>query len=335
MDTQNFVENLEMEIIMNTIDKTKKSLKWMMKAAALALAGVLGIGTLLGGLQVNAQTTNSKIEAGTTFISLGEDLTADQRSTVLELLNLTEADLSNNKVVYISNEDEHKYLDGYLSSSVIGTAALSSAKVTAKEEGYGIQVTEKNINYCTVLMYQNALATAGLKDAEVVVAGPYQISGTAALIGAMKAYSEMTGTEISKENADAATNELVVTSQLGENSGDQEKAEALIAYIKEKVVSENIQSTEDIEKVVEEAADTIDIDLTESDKEQISGLMEKIGDLDLDVDQLTQQASDIYQKLQDMGIDLNSAEAKGFLQRLIDLISDIINWIHSSISENN
>ena len=37
-------------------------------------------------------------------------------------------------------------------------------------------------------MYENALTTAGVTDATVTVAGPFNITGTAALVGAMNAY---------------------------------------------------------------------------------------------------------------------------------------------------
>ena len=76
------------------------------------------------------------------------------------------------------------------------------------KKGSGIQISTKNISYCTVGMYKNALATAGLEDAEIIVAGPFPISGTAALIGALQAYSKMTGDEIKEESLDTAMNEL-------------------------------------------------------------------------------------------------------------------------------
>ena len=48
-------------------------------------------------------------------------------------------------------------------------------------------------------MYANALATAGVEDVNVVVAGPFNVSGTAALVGALKAYSEMTGETVDEK----------------------------------------------------------------------------------------------------------------------------------------
>ena len=52
------------------------------------------------------------------YISLGADLNTTEKSTVLDLLGVKEADLENYKVVEVTNADEHKYLDGYLDSKI-------------------------------------------------------------------------------------------------------------------------------------------------------------------------------------------------------------------------
>ena len=65
-------------------------------------------------------------------------------------------------------------------------------------------------------MYENALTTAGVTDANVTVAGPFNITGTAALVGAMNAYEDMTGENISSESKVVFTNELVDTSKLAD-----------------------------------------------------------------------------------------------------------------------
>ncbi len=148
------------------------------------------------------------------YLALGDDLKMGEKQTVLSLLGVKEKNLDDYELVTITNEDEHDYLDNYLSPSISGSRALSSVLIEKKSEGNGIHVTTKNITYCTEGMYENALATAGITDADVVVAGPFQITGTAALVGAMKAYEDMTGEENDDSAKDTATNELVVTGQI-------------------------------------------------------------------------------------------------------------------------
>lgn len=254
------------------------------------------------------------------YISLGADLTAAQRKTVLELLDVKEEELSDYEVITITNEDEHDYLDEYLSASVIGTKALSSVRIEKVTENSGIRVDTKNITYCTSGMYTNALTTAGITDAEVVVAGPFELSGTAALVGAMKAYEVMTGEKVDEDSADAAMNELVLTGDLGEDIG-MEKAEELVALAKQKVADEEIESTEDVQRVVEEAAEELDITLTQEQKEELVKLFDKIKGLNLDVDKLKQQAEDVYNKLQQLGLD--AEKASGIIEKITQFFEKI------------
>ena len=145
------------------------------------------------------------------FLSLGADLSESQKATVLSLMNVDATQLNQYDVVYTTNAEEHSYLDSYIASSEIGTKSLSSVVIVEKASGSGLTIQTKNISYCTEGMYQNACATAGITDADIIVAGPTSISGTAALVGIFKAYENMTGDEISGDLIDGALNELVVT----------------------------------------------------------------------------------------------------------------------------
>lgn len=258
------------------------------------------------------------------YVSFGADLTADEKATVLGLMGITEADLANYSVGQITNQDEKTYLGSYLDSSIIGSRALSSVIVVRKEEGHGINVETKNISYCTPGMYTNALITAGIEDADVIVAGPFSITGTAALVGAMKAYSDLTGEEVSQESMDAAVNELVITSQIAEGA-DAEDVEELIAYVKARVVQEGLDNEEAISQAIDDGAAEIGITLTEEQKQKIIELMKKINDLDLDIESMKAQASELFDKLEGMGID--KEQAKGFFQKIIDSLKNFFSGL--------
>lgn len=262
--------------------------------------------------------------ANDVYVSLGADLNSSERAIVLSLLGVTEDDLKNYTVGQITNQDEKNYLGSYLDSSVIGSRALSSVIVVRKEKGSGINVQTKNISYCTPGMYTNALITAGIEDADVIVAGPFEITGTAALVGAMKAYSDLTGKEVSQESMDAAVNELVVTSQMAEGENSQD-IEELIAYVKAKVVEEGLDNDEAISKAIDEGAKEVGVTLTDDQKQQIIDLMKKINDLDLNIDSMKAQAQDLFNKLEDMGID--KEQAKGFFQKVIQSLKDFFSGL--------
>lgn len=285
------------------------------------IAGALMVGMLMtSGINVLADRVDAELNKP--FVSLGADLNANERSQVLKLLGVTEADLAGYDMITVTNQDEHTYLDTYLDASIIGTKALSSVLVVGKESGNGIQVSTHNISYCTVGMYRNALITAGVEDADITVAGPYSISGTAALVGAIKAYETMTGEVVSEENLDAANNELVITGEIVETVGDAEKVEELMALVKQEVVSGNVTSKEDITNLVNQASEELNIELSEADSQKIVGLMEKIDGLDLDANVLKEQAEDLYQKLDDLDFNVDLERAGNFFTRIIDAVVD-------------
>ncbi len=259
-------------------------------------------------MNVRADSTQEK------YLALGANLSSSERKKVLDLLGVD--DVSEYQVIKVTNQEEHEYLDEYLSKSVIGSRALSSVTVEQTGDGSGVNVSTENITYCTSGMYRNALVTAGIKNADVKVAGPFKISGTAALVGVMKAYEEMTGKEIPEESKDAATDELITTGEVAENIGSED-AEKLIADVKQKVAEENLTSPEEIKQAIEDSAKDLEIHLSDEDRQKIQSLMDKISDLDLNVDQLKEQAKAIYDKL---------GGADGILDKISQWFQGIIDW---------
>lgn len=261
------------------------------------------------------------------YIAFGADLTAKEKAAVMKEFGITNADLSDYKVIEITNKEEHEYLGDYISSSVIGKRALSSVMVVKTEKDSGIAVDTKNISYCTSGMYCNALVTAGLEDAQVTVVGPFNISGTSALVGAMKAYATMTGEDISKDTMDTATNELVATADLADSIGDKEKAAELVAAVKQKVFSDGLTSSADIRDAVDASAKALDVNLSDDDVNNIVDMMEKVSKEDINIDAITSQAKDIYDKLKDNGIDFSKVDTKGLAEKVGSVFANIFNAV--------
>ncbi len=232
------------------------------------------------------------------YISLGADLSAEQKATVLSIMGITEADLAGYTVSYVTNAEEHAALDSYIDSSVIGSKSLSSVMVKETESGTGIRVTTVNINYCTVDMYRNALLTSGVENADILVAGPFPISGTAALLGAWNAYEAMHGEKLNEDAKEAALNEIVVTGELNDSVAeeDKEKLQDLLDYVKAEVVANGLTDPDKIKEVVQEGIEKYDIELTEDQIQSLTDLYGQIGKLDIDPVKLLEQAGDMYDK---------------------------------------
>jgi len=301
----------------------------MKKLITLLFSAVLLLSMPVMAAEVD-QSRIVNIDASKSIIALGADLSSEQRATVLSLMDVTEADLANYQVVTITNDMEHQYLDAYMDASVIGSKSLSSVKITPAESGHGVLVTTKNINYCTTGMYRNALLTAGVSDADILVVGPTEISGTAALIGAIKGYEAMSGESVSDTTLDTAMNELITTGEIAMQDADSQDIEELIAFVKAKVAAGGLDSDDQIRSAIEEGEDKFGVTLTEDEINQIIAIMQKINQLGLDPNVLVSQAEDLYSKfgkdfLKNLDTDAIAKEvaksaASGFFAKIGDAI---------------
>ena len=299
-----------------------------------------GTGTVTIKENVPATETTDTQKKG--YLALGQDLSASQMQTVLTLLGVQQ-DIGSYDVIYTTNEEEHKYLDKYISPALIGKKSLSSVLVVPAEKGHGVVVTTENINYCTTNMYRNALITAGVTDADIKVVAPSPISGTAALIGALKAYEHMSGKEVTTQALDTSLNELVTTGELKESVGNDAQAEEFISYIKTVIATNDLETEEEIDAAIRKAMVDLNVSLTEDDIKQIKALMMKIKAMGIDYSVLVEQADDIYAKYKDQieagtfdirNIDLNDAGIKEILSKAIsNTFSSIGNSIKTFFSK--
>ena len=237
------------------------------------------------------------------YLALGADLSDDQKNTVLSLMGIDPANLANYNVTYITNAQEHQYLDSYVDSSKIGSKSWSSVVIVKRKKGNGLNISTNNITYCTVGMYKNALTTAGITDADIIVAGPKPISGTAALVGIFEAYEAMTGEAVQDNVVDAALNELVVTGELEasiQGLTDQE-VEEFIAYIKSLIAEKGLTDEKSINEAIDEACDKYGVTLSDDERQKIVDLLLKITSLGIDLSGLVDYAASLYNSFKNGG----------------------------------
>ncbi|WP_170008101.1 DUF1002 domain-containing protein [Bacillus fonticola] len=250
---------------------------------------------------------------GDVILILGEDLNEAEKATVMDTLAPPENALE----IVVTNEEEHQYLGEYISAAQIGTRALSSAMVTIGEPDSGVQVETSNINWVTEDMYTNALVTAGVKDAEIQITAPFEVSGTAALTGLIKAYEASTDEVISEEQKQVANEEMVKTANLAELIG-AEKANSFITAMKEEIANNKPETEEEMRQLMQEVADRLGIQLPENMMNDLVQLFMNLSQLNIDwgafQDQLT-EAKDTFNEF------INSEEGQGFFQAVKDFFT--------------
>lgn len=261
------------------------------------------------------------VAVGDVIVSLGENLTQVQKQAILDEFNPPE----DAQQITTSNKEEHQYLAGVIPTAQIGSKALSSVMVTYTAEGTGIKVSTNNINYITESTYTNALMTAGVKNAEIMITAPFEVSGTAALTGIMKAYEVSTGEKISEDVKKVANEEMVTSAELGEEIGD-EKASEIISEIKKEIAEKNPKTTEDIKNIVINVINNFNVNLTQEQIDQLVALFDKMKDLDIDWNEVSNQIENISGKASEY---LSSEKGKSFLSGIGDFFKGLIDWINS------
>ncbi|MED3842476.1 DUF1002 domain-containing protein [Geobacillus stearothermophilus] len=263
---------------------------------------------------------------GDVIVTLGENLTAEQKQKVLEEMKAPDGA----QTITVSNAEEHKYLDGLIPKAQIGTRAISSSMITIGEPGSGLHVETHNITWVTKEMYTNALITAGVKDADIYITAPFPVSGTAALTGLMKAYEISSDKVIPDDVKKVANEEMVQTAKLADSIG-ADKAVALLAKIKEEIANNPPQTDADLRALIEKIADDLGITLSADEINALVSLFHKMQNADINWDQVNDQLSKAKEQLSAF---LQSEEGKTFIQNLIDILKEIWNAIKSAFSAN-
>jgi uncharacterized protein YpuA (DUF1002 family) len=251
---------------------------------------------------------------------LGQDLTEAQKNQVTSFFE-SKGNLAKVRYVTVTNQEERKYLQGKIDESLIGTKAISCAMVTGAAKGEGIGVQTHNINGVTPFMYANAATTAGIEDVQINVTAPVEVSGTAALTGIIKAFETATGNKISETAKEIANQEVAESSKLGQKIG-QDKAGKIIYEVKRQVVEKKVTDPEEIRRIIIQVSGDLNVKLSEDDINRIVALMQNINNLNINVSKLNQQLDKLQKGIEE--VSTQTAQAKGFLQRIADFIRNLI-----------
>jgi uncharacterized protein YpuA (DUF1002 family) len=256
---------------------------------------------------------------GDKIVTLGENLTEEQKQVLL-----TEMEAPTDvEVVTVSNDEEHKYLGEYIPKGQIGSKAISSSIITIDEPQTGLKVKTNNITWVTDAMYTNALITAGVKDATIYITAPFDVSGTAALTGLIKAYELSSDQAIPEDIKKLANEEMVKTAELGNKLGTEEAA-ALMAKIKEEMAKNAPQTDEELRAIIEAAAAELGVTLTEEEINSLIALFNKMKELNIDWNQVGDQLTIAKEKLTTF---LQSEEGQTFLTKFQEFLVSFIDAI--------
>ena len=233
---------------------------------------------ILAVLTLSSLGVTAFAEAGQSRAVIGANLNEEQIAAVYQLFNVKRGEVTE---LTVTNAEEREYLEGYVDESLIGTRSISCVYVELLAEGAGMDVTTSNITWCTPEMYISALATAGITDAKIVVAAPFEVSGTAALTGVYKAYEDLTGKKLDDLAKAVSTQELTITGELANEIGEMDST-SIVNDLK-MMLDETAQMTdEEIKEQIIQIAATYNVSLTDNQINQLITLCRSLEGLDAD-----------------------------------------------------
>lgn len=246
---------------------------------------------------------------------IGADLDENQVAAVYNMFGVKKGDVIQ---LSITNTEEREYLEGYVDESIIGTRSISCVYVELLGEGSGMDVTTSNITWCTPEMYISALATAGITDAKIVVAAPFEVSGTAALTGIYKAYEDMTGKKLDDIAKLVSTQELTITGELANEIGSMDST-SIVNDLKMMLDETQQMSDEEIREQIIQIAGRYNVTLTEKQIQQLISLCRSLEGLN--PDQLKARVEEVQSTLQKVSD--AKTQVVGFVEQVKKVVTSV------------
>lgn len=210
--------------------------------------------------------------------AIGADLNEEQIAAIYGVFGIERGKV---RELIVTNSEEREQLAGYVDESMIGTRSISCVYLRLTEEGSGINIATSNITWCTAEMYMSALATAGITDADIVVAAPFEVSGTAALTGIYKAYEEITGNKLDDMAKLISTQELTITGELANEIGNMDST-SIVNELKMMLDETKTMTDEEIRQQIVAIAAQYNVKLTDKQIDQLIDLCRSLEKLDGD-----------------------------------------------------
>ena len=276
-----------------------------MKKAKSAAALLCSACLVLSGTAVPTMADSMKV------VTLGADLSQDQKNTMMKYFNV---DSSQVQILTVTNQDERDHLSAYVPLEQIGTRTVSCAYVKPTQSG-GIKVRTANLNWVTCNMIATSLSTSGVKNCEVVAACPFEVSGTGALTGIQMAYETATGEQLDSTKKELATEEMVVTGNLADEVGKND-ATTVMNNSKMQVIKDNVQNADEIYNIVVNVAQQNNVNLDSDQINKIVELLKQIAQQDYNYD-------DVKATLEQ--VDQNTSGDSGELGDIADEEDDTVN----------
>ena len=286
----------------------------MKKKVVSILAAATVAASLLGGA-----APLTVLADGTMVVSIGADLTEDQKSAILKYFGI----YGNNSVqtITVTNQDERSHLASYIPIEQIGSRTISCALVKPTTTG-GVQVKTANLNYITSNMIASNLITCGVTNCQAIAAAPFEVSGTGALTGILMAYENATGSQISQQAKDLSAQEIQITENLSNSAENQQVAQQIVNDVKLQVINGTVDESQNTDNSVITNNTVNDQSVTNIVNNVVNQYTTNNNGITLSQEDV-QQLTDYAKKLAEQAYQQGAAEAKAQLEAQSQVQKDL------------
>ena len=292
------------------------------KISALLICGAIILGNV-----------NIAYADGANVVTLGTNLSAEQKQIVLDYFGVKENEVV---ILEVNNQEERKYLEGVATEAQLGTRTYSCAYVQPTSKGNGLNVKTVNLTYVTSSMIASTLTTCGITDANVIAMTPLSggVSGTGALTGIMKAFEDATGEPLDETKKEIASEELVITGDLGEDIG-QDKATGVINDIKTEIIKNNTQDTIQIADTINNVTNNYNVTLTPEQQQQLESLMTKVAEQDYDYKEMKDALNSVKDVVNEKLNEIGEKVPSNLIDSIKEWFTGIGDWFSGLFNNND
>jgi len=216
-------------------------------------------------------------------VTLGESLNDAERKELLELFGAT----SDDRIETVTVADTQEAMKGIIDREI--KSAYSSTALTCRDLGEGLEVNTSSITIITPSLYAMALVTAGIGDAELLVAAPKNAAaeGLTALTGVFKTWdiAPCDSGSTTKARQRLALEELALAVAIGQSfgtpTGVQDSGD-LVLYTQQAVVVEGLTESAEISDAIAKQEALLGITVPAELRTKLVELMVKLAKEDID-----------------------------------------------------
>ncbi len=191
--------------------------------------------------------------------------------------------------------------------------------------GIKIVVDTSKITLVTPKMYENALRSTGISNGYVVVTSPVPATGESALTGVLQSYEIAVGTNIPADAKKAATEVIYTQTQISNQTGQSpDKIANLFEQAQNQVQSKNLQDPTQIKIIVINVANSMNINLTDQQAQQIANALSDSQKAQGDLSNFKTQLQNISQQ---------SSQSTGIINQILNYLQSIIDYLRSLIGQ--